>query len=89
MDPLYTISMARSAQKALSNLDRTVQKRIRDAIDNLSVNPRPASAIMLKGRHGSLRIRVGDYRVVYTIRDDVLVVAVVALGHRSDIYDGI
>jgi mRNA interferase RelE/StbE len=52
----------------------------------LAQNPRPPAARALKGRPG-LRVRVGDYRVIYTIQDEVLLVVVVTLGHRRDVYD--
>lgn len=52
----------------------------------LAQNPRPPGARALQGRPG-IRVRVGDYRIIYTIEDDVLVVVVVRLGHRRDVYD--
>lgn len=59
--------------------------RVRGAIALLAVEPRPPGATALRGRD-ALRIRVGDYRVIYTVRDHVLVVVVVTLGHRRDVY---
>ena len=56
------------------------------AIALLADDPRPPAARMLRGRPG-LRVRVGDYRVIYTVADDVLLVVVVTLGHRRDVYD--
>ena len=61
-------------------------RRIRAAAEALLVNPRPAGAIMLTGVHGVMRIRVGDYRILYTIDEGKLVVLVVDAGHRRDIY---
>lgn len=52
----------------------------------LGQDPRPPGARALQGRPG-LRVRVGDHRIVYTVKDDVLVVVVVRLGHRRDVYD--
>jgi len=69
----------------LRKLDRDVQLRIRGAIALLAQDPRPPTARALRGRPGC-RVRVGDYRIIYTVDDDVLVVVVVALGHRRDIY---
>ena len=61
-------------------------RRIRAAAEALLVNPRPAGATMLTGVHGVMRIRVGDYRILYTIDEGKLVVLVVDAGHRRDIY---
>jgi mRNA interferase RelE/StbE len=81
----YSIEVRPAARKALKGLDRTVQRRMQAAIELLADNPRPPGAVALRGRPG-LRIRVGDYRIIYQVQDDVLVVAVIALGHRRDIY---
>ncbi len=59
---------------------------LKEAIYGFAENPRPFGYRKLKGKKG-YRIRVGDYRIIYTIQDNVLVVEVVALGHRKDIYD--
>ena len=67
--------------------DRPVVERIKAATESLREDPRPAGAKMLTGMHGVLRIRVaGDYRVLYTVDDDRLVVLVVDAGHRRQIY---
>jgi mRNA interferase RelE/StbE len=67
-------------------LGREPQERIGRAIDALSTTPRPAGAVKLRGAEGYFRIRVGDYRVVYEIADSVLVVLVVRIGHRREVY---
>ncbi|HEU4701168.1 MAG TPA: type II toxin-antitoxin system RelE/ParE family toxin, partial [Conexibacter sp.] len=59
---------------------------IQGAITLLAEDPRPPAARALRGRPG-LRVRVGDYRIVYTVADDVLLIVVVAVGHRRDVYD--
>ncbi|MGL5929541.1 MAG: type II toxin-antitoxin system RelE family toxin, partial [Dermatophilaceae bacterium] len=66
-------------------VDRTQQKRIQGVISLLGEDPRPPASRPLRGRDG-FRVRVGDYRVIYTIHDDVLLVVVVTLGHRRDVY---
>ena len=58
---------------------------MRGAIELLAVDPRPPNSRPLRGRPG-YRVRVGDYRLLYTIQDDVLLVIVVRLGHRRDVY---
>lgn len=60
--------------------------RLVEAIDKLAENPRPRGCKKLAGRYDLYRIRVGRYRVVYAIRDEVLVVVIVAIGHRRDVY---
>jgi mRNA interferase RelE/StbE len=84
--PTYQIEIDRKAAKLLGKLDKPVQARLVAAIATLAVDPRPHGAKALTAHPGLLRIRVGDYRVVYTVHDDRLVVLVVHLGHRSDVY---
>lgn len=85
--PRYALEFTPKALRALRKLDRLVVTRIREAAEALRDEPRPAGAKMLTGMHGVLRIRVaGDYRVLYTVDDDKLVVLVVDAGHRRQIY---
>lgn len=83
---VYEIELRPAALRALKRIDRQDQARIRGAIALLAANPRPPGAIALRGRDG-LRIRVGDYRILYTVQDRVLLVVVVTLGHRREVYD--
>ncbi|MBU8859463.1 type II toxin-antitoxin system RelE/ParE family toxin [Micromonospora sp. b486] len=85
----YTVRIERAAAKLLRKLDRPVQARLVGAIADLAAEPRPAGVKALAGHPGLLRIRVGSYRVVYTVRDEELIVLVVQLGHRSDVYDAL
>lgn len=85
----YDVRLDRAAAKLLRKLDRPVQARLVAVIATLANDPRPSGVVALAGHPGLLRIRVGDYRVVYTIDDDVLVVLVVHLGHRSHVYDAL
>lgn len=82
----YQVSITRPALKALAAIDKTQRRRIQAAIDRLADNPRPPGARALRGRSGELRIRVGDYRVIYDVYDDQLLVLVVEVGHRREIY---
>ncbi len=70
----------------MSKLDPQVRRRVQGAIALLAQDPRPPGARALQGRPG-LRVRVGDYRIIYTVQDDALVVVVVRLRHRRDVYD--
>jgi mRNA interferase RelE/StbE len=87
--PRYDVTYAKAAARALRRLDRPVQRRLLDAIDHLGDDPRPPGTKALQGGGGLLRIRIGDYRVVYAVEDDRLVVLVVTLGHRRDVYRGL
>lgn len=82
----YRIELRPAAARALRKLDPPDQRRVRGAIALLAQDPRPPGARALQGRPG-LRVRVGDYRIVYTVEDDVLLVVVVRLGHRRDVYE--
>jgi mRNA interferase RelE/StbE len=71
--------------RALRKLDPPVARRLQAAIALLAEDPRPPASRPLRGRP-AWRVRVGDYRVIYTIEDDVLLIVVVTLGHRRDVY---
>lgn len=82
----YRIELRPAAVRALRKLDPPIRNRIQGAIALLAQDPRPPGARALQGRDG-LRVRVGDYRILYTVQDDVLLIVVVQLGHRRDIYE--
>jgi mRNA interferase RelE/StbE len=82
----YTVLWARKTLKQLEKLDRTAQKKIVLAVTKLAGNPRPHGVKSLVTRPVEYRVRVGNYRVVYEINDDRLVVLVVAVAHRREIY---
>ncbi|MDQ0690704.1 type II toxin-antitoxin system RelE/ParE family toxin [Arthrobacter sp. W4I7] len=81
----YRIELRPAAVRALKKIHPEDKERVQGAIALLGQDPRPPKAIALSGRPGC-RVRVGDYRIIYTIQDDVLLVVVVNLGHRRDIY---
>ncbi|WP_216215630.1 type II toxin-antitoxin system RelE family toxin [Amycolatopsis aidingensis] len=82
----YQIRITPTALKALRKLDKPVRRRIQTAIDGLKDAPRPPGVIALQGVPDAYRIRAGDYRIVYQVKDDQLLVLVVDLGHRREIY---
>jgi mRNA interferase RelE/StbE len=82
----YRIELRPVAVRALRKLDPPVARRLQAAIALLAEDPRPPASRPLRGRP-AWRVRVGDYRVIYTIEDDVLLIVVVTLGHRRDVYD--
>lgn len=82
----YTVTLRKSALKTLTEINEPYYSSIKKAIYGLADNPRPQGYKKLKGRPG-YRVRVGDYRIIYDIFDKELVVNVIALGHRKDIYE--
>ena len=82
----YTVSLSKRAQKQLDKLSDAVAEPIFLAIEKLGDNPRPHGCKKLKGRN-AYRIRIGDYRVIYEIFDAQLLVDVIDLGHRREIYE--
>ncbi len=81
----YKISFTLQSQKDLSNLPKLLFKKIEAAIAKLVDNPRPHKSKKLTDRDG-WRIRIGDYRVIYLIEDDNLIVIVVEIGQRKEVY---
>ncbi|MCD6343288.1 MAG: type II toxin-antitoxin system RelE/ParE family toxin [Spirochaetaceae bacterium] len=77
--------MRHSAQKILSKINRQEQERIIAAINSLTNTPRPAGCKKLSGRP-AWRIRIGSYRIIYEIQDNKLIVTVVHIGHRREVY---
>jgi len=82
----YKIVLQKRASKAFLALDGPVRSRVGAAIDALANDPRPPGSKALVGMMGVLRIRVGAYRVLYEVQDDRLVVLVIDVGHRREIY---
>lgn len=82
----YRITFARSARKDLSRLDKAVVSRIFTRIEALSVDPRPPGSRKIQGADDMWRIRVGNYRVIYTVADADRVVDIITVRHRRDAY---
>jgi mRNA interferase RelE/StbE len=81
----YRIELRPAAVRALRRLDPPIRRRVQGVIALLAEDPRPPATRALKGRP-ALRVRVGDYRIIYRVHDDVLLIVVVTVGHRSDVY---
>ncbi|MGH7950668.1 MAG: type II toxin-antitoxin system RelE family toxin [Limisphaerales bacterium] len=82
----YTITFARSARKELENLPANIADRILEKIESLAENPRLPNTIKLHGQKNLWRMRVGDYRVVYSIDDFSKTVDVSIVRHRREVY---
>jgi mRNA interferase RelE/StbE len=83
----YRVDVAPAAVRQLRKLAPPARRRIQAAIELLAEQPRPSGATKLVGGEGEWRVRTGDYRIVYEIHDSMLLVLVVAVGHRREIYD--
>ena len=83
----YAILIKASAAKELDAIGSApMRRRIVELIQSLATDPRPPACKKLAGRDGAFRVRAGDYRVVYTVNDREIVVEVVKIGHRREIY---
>jgi len=82
----YEIIIKPSAEKAFGKLPNALQVKLLEALEQLSVNPRPLGVKKLKSTFNIYRIRVGEYRVIYSINDTVLIVTIVKIAHRKDVY---
>ncbi len=82
----YLLDFSKQALKELEKINEPFYSNIKEAISKLTENPRPNGYIKLNGRDG-YRIRIGDYRVIYDIFDTQLIIEIVTLGHRKDIYE--
>jgi len=82
----YAIDVRPRARRSLRQLDPSVRKAIAQVIDGLASDPRPPGFLPLTGHRPYLRVRSGDYRVIYTVDDSARVVTIAALGHRREIY---
>ncbi len=82
----YSIQLAPAAERQLKRLQNPTQDRIFKRLLTLEFNPRPHGVKKLEGERNLYRIRVGDYRIVYQVRDKALIVLVVKIGDRKEIY---
>ena len=82
----YEVVLAPAAARQLRRFDPQVRRRIQAAIELLATEPRPPAATRLIGGAGEWRVRTGDFRIVYEIQDERLLVLVLSAGHRREIY---
>ncbi len=82
---MYSIEVKKSALKELAQISPPYNKKIIEAIDRLAINPRPEGVKKLIGEE-AFRIRVADYRIIYTIEDVIKIVEVQRIRHRKDAY---
>lgn len=85
----YRVQVLRDPQKVLDRLPRNTRRRMDDVLDALSENPRMHGYIRLKGYDDLYRVRVGDWRIIYAIEEDQLVVLVIEIGARGNVYQAL
>ncbi len=85
----YRVLVAPAARREVKKLPRTVQALIIEVLRDLASDPRPTGCKQLSGPEGFYRVRSGDYRAVYTVEDSALLVTVVKVAHRRDVYQDI
>ena len=85
----YSVEFKPSAVRDLAALPKDAQRRLALKIDSLALDPRPSGCEKIQGGEGLSRVRVGDYRVIYFAEDLRLLILVVKIGHRKDVYRGL
>lgn len=83
---MYKVDVGPKAGKFIRKQDNAVQQQIIRKLRELENDPRPHGCKRLQGKKGLYRVRTGDYRIIYTIKDNQLLVLVVQIGHRRDVY---
>jgi mRNA interferase RelE/StbE len=82
----YSIAFAKAAKRQFDKLPRPAQRRLGDVIAALAVDPRPPGVVKLTGEDRLYRVRSGDYRIIYQVEDERLLILVVKVGHRREVY---
>ena len=85
--PKYQVTLTRQAEKFLSKIPKNYYQSISEHLIALGNNPFPHGSIKLHGSDNDYRIRVGPYRILYTVHHKELIIAVITIGHRKDVYD--
>ena len=85
----YRVEILRAPQKLLARLPQNTRRQIQNALDSLGEEPRPKGTIKLKRYDDLYRVRVGDWRIIYAIEDEQLVVLVIEIGSRGGVYQGL
>ena len=83
----YKIEWKRSATKELKQLPNDLIEKVLKVVKALSSNPFPTQTKKLVGSEHSFRIRVGDYRIIYNLYSKILIIEIIRIGHRRDIYN--
>ena len=84
----YVVELTTAAAREVRKLDPSIRRRIIARLQELETDPRPPGVRKLAGFDDAWRVRVGDYRILYEVRDDVVLVTVFRVAHRRDVYEG-
>lgn len=82
----YTIKWKSSAVKELSSIPKQYAKKIIESIDELQYSPRPPDCRKLRLFNNIYRIKISNYRVIYSIQDNILLIEIIKIGHRKEVY---
>ena len=82
----YQVEITPAAKRQIKKLIEPVRLAIVERLEQLAINPRPPGSVKMQGAESLYRIRVGDYRIIYEVQDRTLLIAVVKVGHRGDVY---
>jgi len=82
----YQVEIAPAAKRQIKKLAQPIQKLIIERLEELATDPRPPGVLKMEGEESFYRVRVGDYRIIYEIQDQALLIVVVKVGHRGDVY---
>ena len=82
----YKVELTKSAENDLRRIDKRYLPKIFAVVESLQTEPRPVGYTKLSGSDHTYRVRVGPYRVIYEIEDDCLLILVIKIGHRKDVY---
>jgi mRNA interferase RelE/StbE len=83
---VYQVEIAPAAQRQIRKLTTDVQQKIIQRLEALAVDPYPAGVVKMRGEQSLYRVRLGDYRIIYEIQDEELLILVLKVGHRRDVY---
>lgn len=82
----YRVEIARPAEKTLFKFPENILKKVLQVIEGLAMNPYPIGCKKLSGELNTFRIRIGDYRIIYEVFDKIVLIKILKIGHRKDVY---
>lgn len=82
----YEVEITPAAKRQIKKLTKSIQQLIVERLEELVDNPRPPGIVKMEGEENLYRVRVGDYRIIYQVQDRMLLIVVVKVGHRGNVY---
>ena len=86
--PLYQVVIKKSAEKEIASLPLHIIEKLYKLLDQLTFDARPGGVKKLSGHKNLYRLRLNDYRIIYSVEDDKLYIIILKVGHRKDVYKG-